>query len=108
MRSGRALLGLDRSDTRRQTTVGVNQFSEDRASRLEVVLQPQHRQSDCFRIRPSQADDADAPAPRRGGDGDDSVVEVHRKIVAVLFSGTAIRQSMPYGRLRGAGLLAGL
>jgi hypothetical protein len=63
-------------------TTRFHQFSQHRAPRLKIMLQAQHGQSNAARFWSSKTDDADAAATRRGGDGDDGVVEVHREIVA--------------------------
>jgi hypothetical protein len=68
--------------------IGVYQFSEDGVSGIKIVFQAQHRERNFPCIRAGETDHPDAPASGRSGDGDDGVVEVHRKIVAVLFLAT--------------------
>ena len=87
---------------------GFNQFSEYGVAGFEIVFQAQHGQGDFLCVRPGETDYADASSTGRRSDGDDSVVEVHWKIVAGLLSGTATGKITAYGRLRGVGLLAGL
>src|SRR6202040_4206595 len=59
-----------------------HQLSQYRAPRFEVVFQAQHGQSNAARFRSREPDDADAATTRRGGNGDDGVVEIHREIVS--------------------------
>src|SRR5215472_11645133 len=55
----------------------INQFAEYRASRPEIMLQPQHRRGDRTSLGSSQPNDANASAAGRCGYRDDGVVEVH-------------------------------
>ena len=84
---------------------GFNQFSEYGVSGFEIVFQAQQGQGDFLCVRPGQTDYADASSTGRRSDGDDCVVEVHRKIVAVLFWRAATGTAHGF---RDAGLLAGL
>src|SRR5438067_5465704 len=64
--------------------VRLNQFSENRASGFEFMLQLEHREGNRAGIWSRKADDADSAAARRSGDGHDSVVEVHWEILMVV------------------------
>ena len=57
-----------------------HQFGEGGALRFEVVLETEQRSGDGARLRPGKADDAEAAASGRSGDGDDGVVEGHRSV----------------------------
>src|SRR3984885_15393374 len=82
----RALLGLDGPGIRPDTKIGgFNQFSEHGVAGFEIALQPQHWQRNIFGIRARGTDYANASSTGRSSDRDDCVVEVHGKIVAVLF-----------------------
>jgi len=52
---------------------------------LEIMLQAQHGQSNVARLRTRNADNANPAATWRGGDSDDSIVEVHRMFLRSYF-----------------------
>ncbi len=61
----------------------LDQFPEDGAARLQLVLQSQHGGCDGAGFGSGQANYSDAAPAGGSGDCDDSVVEVHRVILAV-------------------------
>ncbi len=62
--------------------IGLDQFTEDRPTRLQIMFEPQHWRRDRPRLRARESHNSNAAAPGRRRDGDDSVVEIHRAIVA--------------------------
>jgi hypothetical protein len=59
-----------------------HEFTQHSAPRFQVMFQAQHGQSNAARLRSREPDDSDAATTRRGGNGDDGVLEIHREIVA--------------------------
>ena len=70
------------SGTRMHTIrIGLDQFAEHGASRLNWVFEAKHRQGDGASFGAGKADHADTAASGRSGNRDDSVVQVHGEIV---------------------------
>ena len=61
----------------------VNQLSENRPTRRQIMLQAKHRQRNGPRLGTGKPHYPNTAAPRWRGDGDDRVVEIHEEIVAV-------------------------
>src|SRR5258708_25867900 len=57
--------------------LGFNKFSQHCSPRFEIMLEAQHGQNNAPCLRTSDADDTNAAATRRRGDGDDGIVEIH-------------------------------
>jgi hypothetical protein len=55
----------------------VDEFAEDGSAGFEVATKAEHGFGDFLRFGASEADDPDAAAAGRSGDGDDGVVEIH-------------------------------
>ena len=61
--------------------IWLDEFSEDCAALLQIMLQPQHRRCDLQRSRPGEAHHSDSTAAGGRRDGDDGVMEIHAAIV---------------------------
>lgn len=60
----------------------LDELSEDCSARFQIMPEAKQGSGNLARLRSRKAYDADPSTPKRRGDGDNSVVEVHGAIVA--------------------------
>ena len=63
-------------------TTWFDELSKNCSASFELMFQTQHGSSDGPGLGAGDADHSNAATTRRGGNGDDGVVEIHREIVA--------------------------
>jgi hypothetical protein len=72
------------------------------------MLQPEHRGGNRARRRASDSDDTDSAPSRRGGDGNNGVVEIHNKESAMIWEPSPLVNNKQPGASSGRRPVAGL